>query len=236
MSIETVPEAKVSIVIPTLNAVEALPVAIRSLRPVRYERAFKIEIIIADGGSTDSTIDVAEDLGIHVVRCPAGRGTQLRAGAEMANGDYLLFLHADTCLAEKWVHAVDEFMHSSHRETCAAYFRYVLDDTAPDARRLEKIVAWRCRHFGLPYGDQGLFISKSLYTQVGGYRPIPLMEDVDLVRRIGRRQLIPLQVDAVTSAARYRRDGYRMRSLRNLICLSLYGLGAPLKFVKHLYG
>ena len=103
-------------------------------------------------------------------------------------------------------------------------------------RRLERLVAWRCRALALPYGDQGLLISRALYEAAGGFRPLPLMEDVDLVRRLGRRRLAALPVRAVTSAERWRREGWRRRSARNLACLSLWFLGVPPGAIKRLYG
>jgi len=118
----------------------------------------------------------------------------------------------------------------------AAVFRLRLDDAAPAARRIEKLAAWRSRRLGLPYGDQGLLIARRLYDQLGGYRPLPLMEDVDLVRRLGRRRLAALGSAAVTSAARYRRDGWWLRPLRNLALLALYYLGLPPRWLARLYG
>jgi hypothetical protein len=87
----------------------------------------------------------------------------------------------------------------------------------------------------MPYGDQGLLIQRDLLAQVGGMRPIPLMEDVDLVRRLGRRRLVALDADAVTSAARWERDGYLRRSARNLCCLALWFAGVPPRWIVRLY-
>ena len=105
----------------------------------------------------------------------------------------------------------------------------------PAARRLERLVAWRCRRLALPYGDQGLLLSRQLYDAFGGFRALPLMEDVDLVRRIGRARLLLIDHEVMTSAARYRRDGYLARSLRNLCCLGLYYLGLPPRLIARLY-
>ncbi len=118
----------------------------------------------------------------------------------------------------------------------AAYFGFRLDDAAPAARILEAAVGLRCRLLGLPYGDQGLLIARDLYLRLGGFRPLPLMEDVDLVRRIGRRRLVALSCTATTSAARYRREGYVLRPLRNLFCLTLYFLGVPPRRILRFYG
>ena len=94
---------------------------------------------------------------------------------------------------------------------------------------------WRARALGLPYGDQGLLLERQFYEDIGGFKPLPLMEDVDMARRIGKRNLIALDVPAVTSAARYREGGYIARPLRNLTCLGLYFLGLPPALIARLY-
>jgi hypothetical protein len=117
----------------------------------------------------------------------------------------------------------------------AGYFRFGLDSADPRARRLERLVAWRCRWLALPYGDQALLVHRDLLVLVGGIRPMPLMEDVDLIRRIGRRRLEGLSSAAVTSAAKWQRDGWYCRSARNLACLSLYFAGVPPRVIARLY-
>jgi hypothetical protein len=138
-------------------------------------------------------------------------------------------------LAADWQAAVQHFWAEPDSETRAAVFRFALDDAAPAARHLEAMVAWRCRYLALPYGDQGLLISRRLYDALGGFHPLPLYEDVDMIRRIGRRRLAFLPVGAVTSAARYREGGYIRRPLRNLACLGLYFAGLPPRFIRRLY-
>ena len=103
------------------------------------------------------------------------------------------------------------------------------------ARRLERLVGWRCRVLALPYGDQGLLLPRALLEAAGGIRPLPLMEDVDLVRRLGRRRLVALDAAAFTSAARWERDGWYRRSLRNLCCLTLYAAGVPPRLIARIY-
>ena len=110
-----------------------------------------------------------------------------------------------------------------------------LDDPDPRARRIERLAAWRARVLGLPYGDQGLLIARPFYESIGGFRPIALMEDVDIVRRIGRRRLVLLDAGAETSAARYRRDGWLLRPLRNLTLLTCYFLGVPPGLLERYY-
>jgi rSAM/selenodomain-associated transferase 2 len=216
-----------SAVIPTLNAARELPACITGLRGVPKE------VIIADGGSTDGTPAVAADLGARVVTAARGRGSQLAAGVVASRGEWLLLLHADTRLDPAWVTAAQR--HMRLHPGAAGYFRFVLESDDSRARRLERFVAWRCRVFALPYGDQGLLLPRALLDAVGGIRPLPLMEDVDVVRRLGRRRLVALDATAVTSAARWEQEGWYRRSLRNLGCLTLYGVGVPPRLIARLY-
>jgi len=223
-------KSRLSIVIPTLDAAPALRATLGKL-----QSALVGEIILADGGSRDDATAIASAAGARVIAAPRGRGTQLAAGAAAASRAWLLFLHADTLLAEGWEHAVASFIAEPANRARAAAFRFALDDPSPAARRLERWVAWRCRVLGLPYGDQGLLIARTLYDRIGGYRALPIMEDVDLVRRIGRRNVVLLPVAAVTSAERWRRDGWIARSARNLFCLALYFLGVKPATIARLY-
>jgi hypothetical protein len=144
-----------------------------------------------------------------------------------------LLLHADTRLEPGW--QAIALAHMTDQPGTAGYFRFRLDSAARQARRLERMVAWRSRVLGLPYGDQGLLIHRDLLRSIGGMRPLPLMEDVDLVRRLGRHRLVALDADAITSAARWERDGYLRRSMRNLTCLSLWFAGVPPRLIVRLY-
>ncbi|HKB00225.1 MAG TPA: glycosyl transferase family 2, partial [Methyloceanibacter sp.] len=151
----------------------------------------------------------------------------------------LLFLHADTVLDPGWAEEAQGFIkrvQTGRRKEAAAAFRFALDDDGAMPRFIERVVALRCRLLGLPYGDQGLLISRRLYRRLGGFRPLPLMEDVDLVRRLKRRELVMLQSRAVTSGERYRREGYLARSLRNLGCVLLYYLRVPPRVLARIYG
>lgn len=166
----------------------------------------------------------------------AGRGPQLAAGAAAGEAPWILFLHADTVLGPGWNAIVRSFTSRKTNAGKAGYFRLRFDTANPRARRVEKLAALRCSLLGLPYGDQGLLISRALYEYLDGFKPLPLMEDVELVRRIGAKKLVPLDADAVTSAARYERDGWLRRPLRNLCCLTLYFLGVSPQALQRLYG
>ncbi|MFQ5774484.1 MAG: TIGR04283 family arsenosugar biosynthesis glycosyltransferase [Kiloniellaceae bacterium] len=224
-----------SVVIPALNAAGTLPAALACLAEGRAAGLVR-EVLVVDGGSADATPALAARAGARVLAAPCGRGRQLAAGAQAAVGDWLLFLHADTELGPGWAGAARAFIAAPGNEGRAAVFRFALDDPDPRARRVERLARWRARALALPYGDQGLLISQGLYRALGGFRPLPLMEDVDLVRRIGRRRLVVLDAAAVTSAARYRAGGWWLRPLRNLSVLALYLLGAPPGLLRRLYG
>ena len=196
-----------------------------------------LQITVCDGGSTDDTVAIAQQAGATVVTVsPAGRGPQLAAGANDGGAPWILFLHADTVLRPGWNAVVRSFTSRKTNAGKAGYFRLRFDTSDPRARRVEKLAALRCRLFGLPYGDQGLLISRALYEYLEGFKPLPLMEDVELVRRIGAKNLVALDAEAVTSAARYERDGWLKRPLRNLCCLSLYFLGVSPRTLQRLYG
>jgi rSAM/selenodomain-associated transferase 2 len=218
---------KISVVIPTLNAALSLPETLAALAPVS-------EIVVADGGSTDATAIVAQAAGATVITAPRGRGAQLAAGIAAATEEWLLLLHADTRLTPNW--RAEAAKHIRQNPDKAAWFRFTLDSADQRARRLERLVGWRCRVLSLPYGDQGLLIHRETLDAAGGMRPLPLMEDVDLVRRLGRHRLIGLNAGAVTSAAKWERDGWYRRSARNLLCLSLWHLGVPAARIARIYG
>lgn len=220
-----------SIIIPTLNATHRLEPAVAAVRGSKLVS----EILVVDGGSTDGTQESAKSLGAKVIASQPGRGVQLSIGAEEAKSEWLMFLHADTILEPGWDDTVLAFTSAAASSSQAGYFRFQLDDTSPWARWLEKFVARRSNVLGLPYGDQGLLLSRNLYKNVGGFLQIPLMEDVDIVRRIGRRNLVALDGTAVTSADRYKKSGYLLQMIRNGCCLSLYFLGVSPKFIAKVY-
>jgi rSAM/selenodomain-associated transferase 2 len=228
----------ISVIIPTLDAEAALAQALAALVPAALDGLVR-EAIVVDGGSRDRTAEIADEAGATFVTRGGGRGCQLAAGAAQARFPWLLFLHADTALDPGWEREAVAFMEAvdtGRRPPAAAAFRFALDDRGLRPRLLERLVALRCALLRLPYGDQGLLMPKSLYTEVGGYPAYPLMEDVGLVLRLGRRRISLLRTRAVTSAERYRRDGYVRRSLRNLACLALFFLRAPQSVIARVYG
>lgn len=228
----------ITVIVPTLDAEAGLAATLTSLVTATVEGLVR-EVIVVDGGSTDRTLEIAEQSGATILRAGRGRGQQLAAGAEAARFPWLMFLHADTVLETGWEREAGAFMDrvdAGKWPESAAAFRFALDDMGFRPRLVEAGVGVRCATLRLPYGDQGLLIPARLYKNVGGYRPLPLMEDVDLARRLGRRRLMILRPRAVTSAVRYRKEGYTLRTARNLVCLTLFYLRVPASIITRLYG
>lgn len=221
---------QLSIIIPSLNAAQHLPRCLEAL--LEGKRAQLVEeIIVVMSGADDGSAKIAKEAGARVEISSQGRAKQLIRGAEVARGNWLLFLHADTALAPGWVEAATT--HMERHPDKAACFTLAFDREHGSARWLAARANRRSRWFALPYGDQGLLIHRGLFEEVGGFPDIPLMEDVAIVRALGRRRLSILDVDAITSAEKYERDGYRKRAYRNGWLLLRYLLGAsPEKLAK----
>ncbi|WP_213271810.1 TIGR04283 family arsenosugar biosynthesis glycosyltransferase [Hyphomonas sp.] len=215
--------APLSIIIPALNAAADLPLCLEGLMP-GLEAGLIREVIVVDGGSSDATARIAGSAGANLVESPAGRGKQLIAGARAARGEWLMFLHADTGLSRDWPERAAS--HMGRRPGEAAAFTLKFRSDARAARWLEARANLRARWMGLPYGDQGLLISRALYEDIGGYSDVPLMEDVMIVRALGKKRLVILDAEARTSAAKYERDGWRRRSWKNALLLVRFLMGA----------
>lgn len=215
---------RLTVIIPAWQAEATLAQTLACLRDAD-------EIIVVDGGSTDQTLAIARSCGARAIVSPKGRGPQLNAGAVAAQGDWLLFLHADTRLGPGWRASADAWRASPEAPQQAAVFRFTLDDAAWQARVIERLVALRIRMLGLAFGDQGLLIHRQFLLSLGLFRPIAMLEDVDAARRIGRWRLRVLPVAALTSARRWRENGWIRRCLRNLLCVALFRLGVPVKTI-----
>jgi len=210
---------RLSVIIPALNEAENIGAVVEAVR-----RANPHEVIVVDGGSTDSTAELAAQAGATVLNSPPGRGRQQRLGAERAQGEWLVFLHADTKLPEDYPHVVAQTL--SRPEVAAGAFRFKLDEPGARYRWIERLVAWRCRFFELPYGDQAIFVRAAVLAQVGGFPDLPIMEDYELIRRL--RKLGRIEVSsaaAATSARRLRKLGALNAALTNIGCLAAYKLG-----------
>lgn len=216
--------APITVVIPTLNAAAELPRCLEALMEGLGEGLIR-ELVISDGGSDDATLQLAEEAGAKLVSGAASRGGQLRRGCAAARGEWLLVLHADTHLAPGWAAAVAAHLQAGAGDVGQpGYFQLKFRTKGAWPAWVAGWANFRARVFGLPYGDQGLLIPRAVYVSAGEYPDQPLMEDVALVRRL--TGLTALPITALTSAARYQRDGWLLRGAGNLWTLLRYFLGA----------
>jgi len=204
----------ISIIIPTLNEQANLGLLLKELRAFHG-----LEIIVADGGSTDHTLAIARGYGTATVSSEPGRGVQQNMGAELATREILLFLHCDTRLPENFFKHVQLLLNQP--DTAAGAFRLKIDATGAGYRLVEWGANLRSIIFKMVYGDQALFVYRKIFHQVGGFPNQLILEDVELVRRlkkIGRIQLAPVAV--TTSARRWQRYGLLRTTLLNQIILA----------------
>ena len=217
----------ISVVIPTLNAELRLALCLEALVAAAVDGIVK-EVIVADGGSDDRSVSIAEAAGARVVTCDRGRGRQLAAGAAAARGEWLLFLHADTVLDASWIDEAGSFLENKNR---FGVFTLRFDSPRFQAIIVAAGAMARARLLSLPYGDQGLLISRDVYDAVGGYAVQGLFEDVDMIERLVRMQgskaLHIFKSKAVTSAEKYERNGYARQVAENFVRIIRYKMGAP---------
>jgi rSAM/selenodomain-associated transferase 2 len=211
---------QLSVIIPCLNEGERIAQTVRNAL-----RAGADEVIIADGGSADGSPSIAQSSGARMVKSPAGRGIQLRAGAEQCTSDVLVFLHADCRLPE----------NARQQIECAivddpngwGVFRQRIEARGAIYRAIERGNAWRVRWQRLAYGDQGMFVRRALYQSVGGFDPVPLLEDVLLSQRLSRRakpHVLPGPL--VVDARRWKQRGPLRQTFFNWWLMAQFRCGA----------
>ena len=203
--------SKFSIIIPTINEANNLPLLLSDLSIIKQEA----EILIIDCGSEDKTIDIASIYGAKVYEAKErNRGLQLNMGAKNSKGDWLIFLHADTRLADDWLTKIKSV--SKRDKDYIYYFKFKINDKKIIYRVLEILVNFRSQYFKQPYGDQGLIIHKSTYLKNNGFRNIPLMEDVDFLRRLNKKKdLKQLNLPIFTSSRKWERTNIFLQALKN---------------------
>ena len=210
---------RISVVIPALNEAANLPATLAAIG----EEAS--EVLVVDGGSADATVEVARRAGAAVLAAPRGRGRQLAAGADAATGDVLLFCHADCRLPAGWAHAVRAAL-AAGRDVVGGAFRLGIESPRPSLALVAASANVRSRLTGHPYGDQALFVRAEAYRAVGGFAPLPIMEDIDLCRRLWRvGRLVQLDLSVRVSARRWEREGTLYATLRNAALAGLFYLG-----------
>jgi rSAM/selenodomain-associated transferase 2 len=218
----------ISIIIPTFNEATTIRSLAASLAAGRGE----VEIIVADGGSVDETVRLARDCGLLVIDAPRGRGRQMNAGAELANGDVLLFLHADTRLPGDALKLIEETLHDA--KVCGGNFSLVFDGGTREARLLTMLYPL-LRLGGMCYGDSAIFVRRDVFESLGGYCDSPIFEDCDLYRRLRRAgKFVRLPAAAITSSRRF--EGRFVRTFALWVMMQmLYWLGVPTNWLDRMY-
>ena len=220
---------KITLIIPTLNASNTLDATLKSA-----SKFFK-NIIVVDAYSKDNTVKIAKKYKSKILLCSANRGKQLHRGAQKANSDWFLFLHADTIINKNSYKEILNFIKIENNINKAAYFKLKFNDKNYSSLFVEKIVYLRNIIFKLPYGDQGLLISKNFYKKIGGYKELPIMEDVNIIKRIKYKNLIIINSYIITDAVKYKKQGWIIRPLINLTCLTLYFMGCNINKINNIY-
>jgi len=209
----------ISVIIPTLNEEHSIEETLNTVMG-----AENVEIIISDGGSSDATAHICREKGVTVINASPGRGPQMNGGAKVAKGEILLFLHADTLLPLGWQDALREVLIND--EVSGGAFSFALSRSSMTFSFISFVVNLRSKLLGLPYGDQALFMRRKHFEILGGFRPIPIMEDVALVsdlKKLGTLEILDSAV--ITSSRRWEKEGWIKTTLRNQCLLYLYLLG-----------
>ena len=202
---------KISIIIPTINEANNLPLLLSDLSSIQKEG----EIIIVDCGSEDKTVDIANIYGAKVYKSgERNRGLQLNIGAKNSKGDWLIFLHADTRLTHDWFKKINSFLNGD--KNYIYYFKFKINHEKIIFRVLEILVNLRSQFFKQPYGDQGLVIHRTTYFKNNGFRKIPLMEDVDFLRRLkNKKKLKQLNLPIFISSRKWEKTNIFLQALKN---------------------
>lgn len=218
--------ARISVIIPVLNEAENITGTIASTR--------NVEVIVVDGGSQDSTVQIAKELGVKVVLSnTANRAQQMNAGAQTATGEILLFLHADTRLPIQFDTMVYRAMA---RNVVAGAFALRIDSALWRLRLVEMGVNMRSRIFALPYGDQAIFLNAQLFHELGGFANLPIMEDFELICRLRRRGRIAIiSTPVITSKRRWQKLGIMQTIFINQVAIIAYLLGISPKKIADWY-
>tara|TARA_A100001388_G_scaffold4191_1_gene3108 strand:- start:12 stop:698 length:687 start_codon:yes stop_codon:yes gene_type:complete len=203
--------SKISIIIPTINEANNLPLLLSDLSIIKDAG----EILIVDCGSDDKTIDIAKIYGAKVYKSEErNRGLQLDIGAKNSKGDWFIFLHADSRLNHDWSSKLKSFLKGD--KNLIYYFQFKINNKKLIYRVLEILVNFRSQYLKQPYGDQGLIIHRAIYFKNNGFRKIPLMEDVDFLRRLNnKKDLKQLNLHIFTSSRKWERTNIFLQALKN---------------------
>jgi rSAM/selenodomain-associated transferase 2/rSAM/selenodomain-associated transferase 1 len=217
--VEDTPLDQVSVIIPALNEAHQIAETIRAVRSSQCH-----QVIVVDGGSTDSTLQRAKEAGASVLVSNPGRARQMNAGAVRADGGSLLFLHADTLVPALWAEVVARTLRAPG--VAAGAFRFRIAGNFPGKTLIEWGTGVRARWLQRPYGDQGLFLTRALFEEMGGFADLPIMEDYEFTARLRRHgRIVTVKEPALTSGRRWQTLGVLRTILRNQWMLAGYHLG-----------
>lgn len=218
---------KLSIIIPVLNEAKNIAVVLTSLTV-----AENIEIIVVDGGSQDETKQIAQSFPVKVIHSSPGRANQMNAGAAIARGKILLFLHADTLLPQNFLQLINQAL--SQPQTVAGAFELAIAGESKSLRFIATLVNWRTHFLSLPYGDQAIFLSAVTFKRIQGYENIPIMEDFTLIKKLQKLGKIAIiSSPVITSNRRWQKLGVLKTTLINQLIILGYYLGvSPEKLSK----
>ena len=222
---------KISIIIPTLDEANNLPLLLSDLSNIKKEG----EILIVDCGSHDKTIDIANIYDAKVFKSKErNRGLQLNMGAKNSKGDWLVFLHADSRLTHDWFMKIKSVLHGD--KNYIYFFKFKIKDKRIIFRILEILVNFRSKYFKQPYGDQGLIIHRSAYIKNNGFREIPIMEDVDFLARLNnKKDLKQLNLPIFTSSRKWEKNNIFLQAIKNWNFRRRWLKGESTKFIYYDY-
>ena len=224
---------KISVIIPTLNEAENLPTTLACINSATHIHN-QVEVVIADGGSTDNTVEIARTTGAKVIQSSPGRANQLNTGATQATGDIYLFLHADTQLPTDWTTQIEQTLVQPN--TIAGAFQLKIASPQRGIALIEWGVQIRSRFFQLPYGDQGIFLTAKTFQQLGGFPDLAIMEDYQFIQQLkqhGKILIAPTPV--ITSGRRWETLGILQTTVLNQIMILGFYAGIKPEQLKSWY-
>ena len=220
---------KISIIVPTLNEERGLAETLKHIQQLTPH-----EIIVSDGGSNDKTLEIAAAFTKNIVKGPTGRALQMNAGAEIATGDILLFLHADSRMEPASLEKISSSMEDS--EEIGGAFSLRIDSEKWSLRLINRFANLRSKYLGMAYGDQAFFVKSTVFQKMNGFAEIPICEDIDFFKRLRKTgPVILLKEKVLTSPRRWNKEGIWFTTLRNILIATLFELRFPPRILTKWY-
>tara|TARA_B100000029_G_scaffold491281_1_gene551238 strand:+ start:54 stop:731 length:678 start_codon:yes stop_codon:yes gene_type:complete len=220
---------KISIIVPTLNEARFLNETL-----IKIQLLSPHELIISDGGSNDGTLKIAAKFTQHIIKGPAGRALQMNAGAQVATGDLLLFLHADSHIKPNSYQKMLDTMKNP--KVIGGAFSLLIESSKWALQIINQFANLRSKYLGRAYGDQAFFVKKHIFQQMKGYTEFPICEDLDFYKRLKVFGSVVLLKEVVlTSPRRWVNDGIWLTTIKNIFIATLFELGFPPRILTKWY-